>query len=167
MNHPTSAVPADHLDVHIRPMAIDDLSAIVALDARVNGQPRANYFERRLASAVWDRDGSDAVFLVAQSTDEVAGFIMGALTYGEFGLPQTTALIDSIAIEPAFARRGLGNRLVTEFVAASRVGGATAIYTLVNWDAWELLTFFHSLGFALAPTIPLELRLDGNPDHGH
>ncbi len=144
----------------IRAMEHADLAVVVALDALVFGSMREAYFERRLA--VLDAGDADtrAIFLVAQYRDRVIGFVMGTLAYGEFGLTQVTAILDSIAVHPRYQRQGVGRQLIEAFIKQSALQGGAAVYTLVNWDNWRLLKVFHSLGFVLAPTIPLERRID-------
>lgn len=158
MEMPTAGL--DIREVYIRPMRQADLSIIVELDAHAFGSTRPSYFERRLA--VLDSADSEtrAIFLVAVYRDGVVGFVMGTLAYGEFGLTQVTAILDSIAVHPDFRHQGIGQKLTEAFMKQSAIQGASAVYTLVSWDNWTLLKVFHALGFALASTIPLERRLD-------
>ena len=147
-------------DVSIRLMAHADLAVVVELDAFVFGAMRSAYFERRLAALnEQDADGR-TVFLVADDRGMVIGFVMGTLAYGEFGLTQVTAILDSIAVHPRYQRQGIGRQLIEAFIERSRRQGAAAVYTLVNWENWMLLKTFHALGFVLASTIPLERRID-------
>jgi ribosomal protein S18 acetylase RimI-like enzyme len=147
-------------DVSIRTMERADLAVVVELDALVFGAMRSAYFERRLAGL--DEKDADArmVFLGADYQGSVIGFVMGTLAYGEFGLTQVTAILDSIAVHPRYQQQGIGRQLIEAFIQRSTLHGAATVYTLVNWDNWTLLKAFHSLGFALASTIPLERRID-------
>ena len=156
----TFAVNLDIQEVAIRAMRQADLSVVVELDARVFGSTRLSYFERRLV--VLDNADSEtrAIFLVAVYRDQVIGFVMGTLAYGEFGLTQVTAILDSIAVHPDFQHQGIGQKLTEAFMKQSAIQDASAVYTLVNWDNWTLLKVFHALGFELASTIPLERRID-------
>lgn len=147
-------------DVSIRTMVYADLAVVVELDALVFGAMRVAYFERRLAGLnEQDADGR-TVFLVAGYRGMVIGFVMGTLAYGEFGLTQVTAILDSIAVHPRYQRQGLGRQLIEAFIERSAHQGAAEVYTLVHWDNWTLLKTFHALGFALASTIPLERRIE-------
>ena len=146
----------------IRTMRPDDLDAVTQLDARVYGTPRRAYFERRLAALLPNAVEGHAIGLVAEDDGAVVGFVMGSLTSGEFGFSEVTALVDSIAVHPGQQRRGVGQRLASAFVAESAAHGARDVYTLVNWNAWDMLKFFDSLGFSLAQTVPLRLRIGEN-----
>jgi ribosomal protein S18 acetylase RimI-like enzyme len=150
----------DREEITIRAMEQADLAVVVALDALVFGSMREAYFERRLAVLNARDSGTRAIFLVAEYRDTVIGFVMGTLAYGEFGLTQVTAILDTIAVHPGYQQQGVGRQLIETFIKQSALQGGAAVYTLVNWDNWALLKVFHSLGFVLASTIPLERRID-------
>lgn len=159
---PTTA-NVSHQKMLIRSMKHSDLAAVVELDAQVFGEARAAYFERRLAALSENDADKRMIFLVADHPDHqgtATGFVMGTLAYGEFGLTQVTAILDSIAVHPDYQQQGIGRQLIESFIRQGALQGAAAVYTLVNWDNWTLLKVFHSLGFVLAPTIPLERRID-------
>lgn len=141
--------------VTIRAMRQSDLDAVVALDARVFGEPRPAYFERRMALLGQDESTSHTIALVAEASGAMVGLVMGTLVSGEFGFAQVTALVDSIAVHPDYQRHGIGRRLAGAFVDEGAARGAREVYTLVNWNAWDMLKFFDSVGFSLASTIPL------------
>jgi ribosomal protein S18 acetylase RimI-like enzyme len=156
----TAATSLDIQEVSIRPMRQTDLPIIVELDAHVFGSTRPSYFERRLVVLDSADAQTRAIFLVAVYQDQVMGFVMGTLAYGEFGLTQVTAILDSIAVYPGYQHQGIGQKLTEAFMKQSAFQGASSVYTLVNWDNWTLLKVFHALGFELASTIPLERRID-------
>jgi predicted N-acetyltransferase YhbS len=147
-------------DVSIRAMERADMAVVVELDAQAFGVMRSAYFERRLATLSENDADARMIFLVADYQGTVIGFVMGTLAFGEFGLTQVTAILDSIAVHPRYQRQGIGRQLIEAFIKWSAIQGAAAAYTLVNWDNWTLLKAFHSLGFVLASTIPLERRID-------
>lgn len=157
--HATTA-NIDREKLTVRVMEQADLAVVVALDALVFGSKRGAYFERRLAVLNDRQTDTRAIFLVADYHHTVIGFVMGTLAYGEFGLTQVTAILDTIAVHPRYQRQGVGRQLIEAFIEQGRQQGGAAVYTLVNWDNWTLLNVFHSLGFALASSIPLERRID-------
>jgi predicted N-acetyltransferase YhbS len=153
-NRPSSR-DESHRSVVIRRLRRADLDAVVDLDASVFGAPRQAYFERRLASLGQTGLEVHTLGLAAERDGAIVGLVMGTLTHGEFGLSEVTALMDSIAVRPAHQQQGIGRQLVDAFLDESAAQGATEVYTLVNWKAWDLLKFFDSLGFELASTVPL------------
>jgi ribosomal protein S18 acetylase RimI-like enzyme len=140
-------------------MRPDDLGGVVQLDEHVLSEPRHDYFAHRLASLDANEPASHIIGLVAEERGALVGFVMGTLTTGEFGFTEVTALVDSIAVDPAWQRRGIGRQLANAFVAASAARGAQDVYTLVNWNSWDMLKFFDSVGFGLAQTVPLRKRI--------
>lgn len=156
----TVAASLDMQEVSIRAMRHADLADVVELDAHAFGSARPAYFERRFTVLDAADAETRAIFLVAVYRDRVIGFVMGTLAYGEFGLTQVTAILDSIAVHPRYQHQGVGQQLTEDFIKQSARQGASAVYTLVNWDNWTLLKVFHALGFTLASTIPLERRID-------
>jgi predicted N-acetyltransferase YhbS len=150
----------------MRWMRRDDLDAVAQLDARVFGETRRAYFERRLATLDGSNPASQTIGLVAEEHGALVGFVMGTLTSGEFGFSEVTALIDSIAVHPGQQRRGLGEQLVNAFIAESAASGARDVYTLVNWKSWDMLKFFDSLRFGLAQTILLHRHIGAGSGSG-
>lgn len=153
--------------VTIRGMRPDDLDSVVQLDAHISSDPRRAYFERRLASLSFNPHDSHTIGLVAEVGGVIVGFVMGTLTNGEFGFTDVTALVDSIAVHPDQQRRGIGQRLAEAFIAEGAARGVREVYTLVNWNAWDMLKFFDSMGFSLTQTVPLRLRLGESQGKAH
>jgi ribosomal protein S18 acetylase RimI-like enzyme len=143
----------------IRAMCPADREAIIALDTLIHGVARDTYFERRLRELERPGAADRQILLVAEADDALAGFVMGTLAHGEFGLTETAAVLDSIAVHPHAQRRSIGRRLVTAFLAEAARAGATRASTHVDWQDWSLLHFFQGLGFQLGTTIPLERRI--------
>ena len=163
MDQNTSSLPASsRTNVLIRPARHSDISAVALLDASISagGQPRAGYFEERLALIGRSDTDQQLIFLVADSHDRIVGFVMGTLTGGQFDPAQITAVIDSIAVDPEYRhQQHIGRRLIEAFLSRSAALGAKVAYTLVQWENWELLKVFHALGFSMPSTIPLERKI--------
>ncbi len=142
----------------VRVMKEGDIQAIINIDAKVTGIKRAEYYERKVASML-DNKGSIATSLVADNDGLVIGFIMGNIYTGEFGIPQTTASLDTIGIDPDYANQGTGALLLEEFIRHVKVAGVKDIQTLVDWDNIRLLRFFNKNGFIPSRTLNLEKRI--------
>lgn len=139
----------------IRALRKEDLEAIVAIDEKVLGEDRRDYWERKLESI---NNGSSQASLVAEIEGKVVGFILGDVS-GEFGVPETIAWIDTIGIDPAYQKRGLATALARELIKILKGNGVKTIYTLVRWSDWDLLQFFHWMGFSRGDMINLELKI--------
>lgn len=158
MRHPPRAT--------VRAIRASDLESVVALDARVFGEPRRGYFERRLA-ALAGATQANHIGLVAEEDGVLVGFVLGTLTSGEFGFTADAALVDSIAVHPDWRRRGIGRQLAEALFAQAAARGAREVYTLVNWNSWDMLKFFDATGFSLTQTVPLRRRIDEPEGEGH
>jgi ribosomal protein S18 acetylase RimI-like enzyme len=146
--------PLEHLK--IRPLSIEDLEAIVAIDQKVLGEKRRDYWEKKLH--MMDEKASQ-VSLVAEVQGEVLGFILGDVSGWEFGVPDTIGWIDTIGVDPVHQKKGLATALAQELIQRLQAIGVRTIYTLVNWDDWDLLQFFHAMGFTRGDMINLELKI--------
>ncbi len=140
----------------IRHLKNEDLEAIVKIDEKVLGEQRGDYWERKLALM---NDKSSQVSLVAEIDNRVIGFIFGDVSGWEFGVPNTIGWIDTIGIDPDYQKKGLATSLAHELINHLKAFGVKIIYTLVSWNDWDLLQFFHAMGFARGDMINLELKL--------
>ena len=143
-------------DFTIRTLKKDDLNAIVEIDQKVLGENRRNYWEGKLE--LMNRKSSQ-VSLVVEMNGEVVGFILGDISGWEFGVPETIGWIDTIGVDPAYQKKGLAKALAHELIKNLKALGVKTIYTLVSWNDWDLLQFFHAMGFTRGDMINLELKI--------
>jgi len=143
-------------NVKIRTLKREDLDAIVKIDERVLGENRRNYWERKLGLM---NDKSSQISLVAEMEGGVVGFVLGDISGWEFGVPETIGWIDTIGVEPAYQKKGVATALARALVQNLRSLGVKTIYTLVSWNDWDLLQFFHAMGFSRGDMINLELKI--------
>lgn len=143
-------------NVIIRTLKKDDLDAIVGIDEKVLGENRRNYWERKLELM---NNKFFQTSLVAEVEGEVVGFIFGDVSGWEFGVPETVGWIDTIGIDPANQKKGLATGLAHELIKNLKTLGVKTIYTLVSWNDWDLLQFFHAMGFKRGDMINLELKI--------
>lgn len=135
-----------------------DLDAIVAIDAKASGQDRREYYERKIALLL-DKKHTINSSLVAELDGKLVGFIMGDIYFGEFGIPDASATIDTLGVDPAFQNRGVASELMDQFIMNMKAAGVNKIYTLVNWDDFALERFFSSHKFVPSKRLNLELSL--------
>ena len=143
-------------NVKIRLLKREDLGAIVEIDEKVLGERRKDYWERKLETR---NSKASQASLVAEVDGEVAGFILGDVSGWEFGVPDTIGWIDTIGVDPTFQKQGLATALARELDKNLRTLGVKTIYTLVSWKDWDLLQFFHAMGFTRGDMINLELKI--------
>jgi predicted N-acetyltransferase YhbS len=143
-------------NMKIRPLKKEDLEAIVEIDEKILGGNRKDYWERKLALM---NTKASKVSLVAEMGGKVVGFILGDVSGWEFGVPDTIGWIDTIGIDPVYQKRGLATALANEVIKNLKAIGVRAVYTLVSWNDWDLLQFFHAMGFTRGDMINLELKI--------
>ena len=142
----------------MRVLKKSDLDSIVAIDTRITKQNRREYYERKIAT-ITDPTRSINSSIVADVDGKVVGFIMGDVYFGEFGIPETSATIDSLGVDPAIQNKGLASELLDQFMMNMKAAGVNKVYTLVNWDDFALEKFFSRHKFAPSKRINLEFQM--------
>jgi len=135
------------------------LDAIIAIDAKVGGVERPDYFFTKLSRAA--AENQIPTSLVALIGPKVVGFLMGETLIGEFGIEggAATVTVDTIGVDPEYRRRGVATTLLTDYLTNARGLGVQRVVTYVDWNDWDLLQFFHAGEFVPAKTIALEREL--------
>ena len=146
-------------DVGIRVMRESDLEPVTEIDYKVFGKRRPEYYERKMAEVLDEESDRLVTSLIAEVGGEVAGFIMGNVYLGEFGIPESIAYIDTLGVNPDYQRQGVGVYLLDEFKTTVQKAGVNKVSTLVNWADTDLLGFFANQGFEAANTLNLKLDL--------
>jgi predicted N-acetyltransferase YhbS len=131
--------------IPVRSMAEGDLRALVAIDRRITGRDRAAYFQRKLADALTESDVR--VSLVAELDGVPIGFIMARVDLGEFGRVETTAVIDTLGVDPDYQNRGVGRALVSQLLSNLGTLRVETVRTEVDWQDRDLLGYLDRSGF--------------------
>jgi N-acetylglutamate synthase-like GNAT family acetyltransferase len=142
--------------VTIRKLKSDDLDAIVEIDYLVLGNKRPSYWQQKIVD-MGDEELSKS--LVAELDGKVEGFIMGTVSGWEFGIPNTIGWIDTIGIKPAYQKQGMATFLFKAILEEFKNSGVENIYTLVQWEDWDLMCFFKAMGFDRGQMINLEYNI--------
>lgn len=140
----------------VRKMNQKDLDAVVAIDTKVLGKSRWDYWLMKMTLA---EERLPMASLVAEENGKVVGFILGDASGWEYSVPENIGWIDTIGVDPACQRRGIARMLMSEMIANLKKVGVDTIYTMVNWRDRDLLKFFDAFGFQKGPLINLELKV--------
>lgn len=146
---------AEHREYAIRSLDASDADAVSRIDRHLTGRDRSGYLAQKI-DEVLNQSGI-RVSLVAERDGLVVGFIMARLDRGEFGRTATTAVVDTIGVDPGSP--GAGSALLAQLCAnldSLRVDG---ISTMVKWDDTGLIDFLSKSGFAPAPRLALRCAL--------
>lgn len=134
--------------IPVRTMRESDLRALIAIDRRIIGRDRTDYFERKLADALHDSDVR--VSLVAEWDGVPIGFIMARVDFGEFGRIQPVAVLDTIGVDPDYWRQDVGRALLSQLLVNLTTLRVERIRTEIDWRDRALLGFLDRCGFAPA-----------------
>jgi ribosomal protein S18 acetylase RimI-like enzyme len=144
--------------ITVRTMQDTDLEAVIAIDEAATGRRRPSYFRRMLERTVKEADFQ--VSLVAELEGVIAGCIIATLYYGEYGVMEPWASIETIGVLPEFRRRHVGKALMRQLQMNLGALQLERVRTQVSWNDFELLRFFESFGFKPGDQICLERELD-------
>ena len=137
-----------------RPITVADLEQVIAIDKVNSGQSRRHFFEKRFAAA--KRRPNDFVQVGVFAGSALRGFAIARILHGEFGIKDTIAVVDSLGVAPESRELGVGQSLMEALVASARKQGARSVQSQVDWKNVELLRFFNTTHFQLAPRLALE-----------
>lgn len=141
--------------ITIRLMTESDLEMIIKIDEKIVGSSRREYYQLKFERLFGTSDYLPTSF-VAEHEGAIVGFLMGELYLGEFGLFNEMASLDTIGVDPSCQHRGVGKKLMDEFIAHLRQIGVKTINTLVNWNDARLIHYFSANNFSPSKTINLE-----------
>ena len=142
--------------ISVRKLKLDDLDAIVEIDYRVFGTKRPSYWHQKIEEM---GEGRPSKSLVAELDGTVQGFIMGGVSGWEFGVPNTIGWIDTIGVNPDHQKKGIATYLFKAITEEFKKEGVENIYTLVEWEDWDLMCFFKAMGFTRGQITNLEYKI--------
>jgi GNAT superfamily N-acetyltransferase len=146
--------------IPVRAMKQGDLAALIAIDRRITGRDRSDYFARKLEEALHESDVR--VSLVAEQDGAVVGFIMARVDFGEFGRFEPTAVMDTIGVDPDWHDRGVGRALLSQLLVNLGTLRVERIRTEIAWRDRDLLGFLDHCGFLPAQQLCFERPVGGS-----
>ena len=146
--------------VNVRALTRGDLPRLVRMDERATGRNRLAWYEGRIRLALEDSDLR--ISLGAEVDGILVGALLGTLQYGEFGVPEPVAVLDTILVDSEFRGRGIGTAIFDQLVKNLEALGIDRLRTEVAWNHRELIGFLGARGFGPAPRLVLEKSLGSN-----
>jgi GNAT superfamily N-acetyltransferase len=141
----------------VRALRASDAPRLTRIDQAITGRNRGAWYDGKLKRALEDSDVN--VSLGAERDGLLLGAVLGSLHYGEFGQPEPIAILDTILVDPGYARRGVGSALLAQLTRNLSALGIERLRTEVAWDEHELNRFLGREGFVPAARIVLEMHL--------
>jgi ribosomal protein S18 acetylase RimI-like enzyme len=144
--------------ITIRNAEFSDLDVVIELDSVGAEDEKPAYW-----AEVFDRYMSGGknkrIILVAESRDEVVGFIVGEVRAWEFGSPPC-GWVFALGISSKVREIGIGHLLFKELCQQLKQAGVTSVRTMIDRGNKLVLSFFRSQGLRTGPYIELEKQLD-------
>lgn len=142
--------------IKIRKIGTDNIPEMVAIQEAILQKKVSQKWIRMVKARLTKQE---AVGFVASMDDRVAGFIIGEIKGGSFGLEQS-GWIEVVGVHPGHMGVGIGRVLAKKLFDFFEKKGIRDIYTTVLWDAGDMLSFFKAIGFDRSPFINLRKHLD-------
>jgi len=150
----SSAAPA----ITIRDATPADQVVTERLDAEATGLAKPDYWADVFARYVVD-PRPNRFFLIAETGERIAGFIVGETRVWEFGSPPC-GWVFAVNVAADLREHGIGSRLLEEIAGRFRATGVDTVRTMVSRSDTLNLAFFRAHGMTAGPYIELEKRLD-------
>jgi ribosomal protein S18 acetylase RimI-like enzyme len=141
----------------IRTLAREDVTRLVRMDERITGRNRATWYSGKLKRAFEDSDLK--ISLGAEMDGTLVGAVLGTLQYGEYGLPEPVAVLDTILVDSDFRGRGIATAMFDQLVENLKALGIERLRTEVAWNDRELVGFLGKNGFGPGGRLVLERNL--------
>jgi len=158
MNEPSLAST-----ITIRRATQGDMPHVVALDERVTGTAKPDYwqdiFERYATRRLDER-----FFLIAQTNGDTSdnpllGYVVGEVRGWEFG-SEPCGWIFAFSVEPDTRQQGVGEHLFQAMSDEFKGAGIGTMRTMVARQNQLHMAFFRSEGMVAGPYIQLEMEID-------
>ena len=143
----------------VRPLRGEDLDAVVAIDAAVEGHTRRAYFERRLDAAL--REPKLHAQFAAVDEHGLAGYILGRVLEGEFGRTAPGLRLEVVGVRSDAKGHGVGAKLFDALCDYGRRHGLSDVRTQARWNDHRMVRWIDEMGFALAPNHVLDCAVAG------
>ena len=137
-----------------RPLTANDIDRVVAIDRAHSGHSRRSFFEKRFAAAAANPD--DFILIGASRGGALRGFAMAHIQRGEFGRAHAVAVLDGLGVAAESQEMGIGQMLMGEVLHILGRMGVRSLQSQAEWKNHNLVRFFASSEFALAPRLTLE-----------
>ncbi len=139
----------------IRKLKAEDAADISEIHAAIT-QTTVNPDFKRIIEDQARKD--EGVNFVAELEGRVVGYMVCYILSGGFGI-EKSAWIAMLGVNPDYMGQGIGAGLANEIFNVAKEAGITTVFTSVEWDSPDLLSFFKTLGFDRSNFINLRKSL--------
>lgn len=150
--------------VYVRGLTPADLDGVIAIDARITGRRRDEYFKLKFRENL--AEAGIRISLAAEVEGALCGFLLARVYFGEFGTVEPAAVLDTIGVRPGSQHQGVGSALLRQLRTNLAGIGVARVQTEVSWDDPMLVGFFRREGFRMSPRLCLDLDVSRPPREG-
>ena len=143
--------------VKLRPLAAQDLDAVVEIDAQITGRSRRGYVERRLQAA--QRNPALHTQFAVEEDGVLEGYVLARKLEGEFGQDEPALRLEVISVRPGEQGHGYGDALLGALEAHGREHGIHELRTQAIWKDHGMVGFLDHAGFRLGGHQMLECEI--------
>jgi ribosomal protein S18 acetylase RimI-like enzyme len=147
--------------LQVRRARFEDIDHVIALDARVTGLAKPDYW-RDVFERYGQRRLEERVFFVAESDQQpktILGYVVGEIRAWEFGSTPCGWII-ALSVDPDARLQHIGERLFEAISDEFRRAGIDKLRTMVARDMPLHMSFFRSEGMMAGPYIQLEKSIE-------
>lgn len=156
---PRRGAPLSAEAIQVRSLTELDLDGIVRIGEKTRNRYEPDLWEGRVTYYLRRApEGS----VVAEVDGEVAGFMLGDIRSGEFGIEESCGWIEVMGVDPDLGGRGVGRALAEEMLRRYAARGVRRVRTMVDSSMPEVEAFFGRLGFAADTLRSYRIDLDTN-----
>lgn len=152
-----SGRPDSDSSIPIRILTAADERRLAQIDQHLTGRWRLEWYRRRLGRALAESEVN--VSLGAEIDGSLVGAVLCTVQYGEFGVAEPVAVLDTVIVDRGFQKQGVGAALLDQLeknLAGLRV---ERVRTELDWTEMPLMAFLAHAGFEPAPRLVLERRV--------
>jgi GNAT superfamily N-acetyltransferase len=141
----------------VRQLKAEDFDAVCRIDKRITGLDRAEYFHRKFDEVL--KQSAIEVSLVAEDKGMPVAFAMARVDFGDFGRVEPAASLDTIGVEPGFARKGFGRAVLSQMIENLAALMVERLETEVDRESFELQKFLYAEGFGTSQRLCFQKRI--------
>ena len=143
-------------NITIRRLRKEDAEAVSRINAVITKSPVESGIVKMVEENAENRG---EISFVAEAKGRVIGYMISYILAGGFGVKKS-AWIAMFGVEPKFMGQGIGKGLAKEIFKYYKDKGIKDVYTAVEWDSTDILSFFKTLCFDRSNFINLKKSLD-------
>jgi ribosomal protein S18 acetylase RimI-like enzyme len=132
----------------IRPLCPADLERVSEIQSRITGSPRKPFFEKLLGQVT--ANPKSFISCGAEGGCTLLGFAFARIQEGDFGSPETVAVLDVIGVAAEAQGQGIGKKIISGIEDIMTKKGIHTLKTQSAWSDRAMTGFFAASGFKLA-----------------